>query len=116
MEGGGGRSLGSSGFVRGIQDPIYKFPSSSLQVSLSSDSLQSELREISSPPARGRGEVKAVLAKEAIEVVSGDKTGFYNCLFVVTKATGSWRPVLDVSALNKYVLLTKFSMESPNRF
>ena len=40
-------------------------------------------------------EVKAMLAKQAIEVVLG------------------WRPVLDVSALNEFVLQTKFTMESP---
>ena len=58
-------------------------------------------------------EVKAMLAKQAIEVVRGDFTGFYNRLFVVTKANGGWRLVLDVSALNKFVLQTKFTMESP---
>ncbi|MEL7079526.1 MAG: reverse transcriptase domain-containing protein [Cyanobacteria bacterium J06582_2] len=54
-----------------------------------------------------------MLEKQAIEVVKEDFTGFYNRLFVVTKATGGWRPVLDVSALNKFVSLTKFKMESP---
>ncbi|MEL7523483.1 MAG: reverse transcriptase domain-containing protein, partial [Cyanobacteria bacterium J06553_1] len=39
--------------------------------------------------------------------------GFYNRLFAVPKRTGGWRPVLDVSALNKYVILTPFTMESP---
>ncbi|MEL7079690.1 MAG: reverse transcriptase domain-containing protein, partial [Cyanobacteria bacterium J06582_2] len=51
--------------------------------------------------------------KRAIEVVESGLTGFYNRLFVVPKATGGWRPVLDVSALNKFVVLTSFKMESP---
>ena len=49
-------------------------------------------------------------------IVEADLTidGFYNRLFAVTKASGGWRPVLDVSnLLNKFVDLTPFSMESP---
>ena len=58
-------------------------------------------------------EVAALLEKEAIEEVVDPSPGFYNRLFVVPKASGGWRPVLDVSRLNKFVLLTSFSMESP---
>ncbi|MEL7079379.1 MAG: reverse transcriptase domain-containing protein, partial [Cyanobacteria bacterium J06582_2] len=61
--------------------------------------------------ALGR-EVDSLLAKDAIELITPTTPGFYARLFVVTKRTGGWRPVLDVSALNKYVALTKFKMES----
>ena len=55
-----------------------------------------------------------MLQKKAIVKVDYHQAeGFYNRLFVVEKASGGWRPVLDVSALNKYVLKTKFSMETP---
>ena len=59
-------------------------------------------------------EVTSMLCKRAVEVVSSSFEGFYNRLFVVPKATGGWRPVLDVSALNKFVVLTLFKMESPS--
>ena len=58
-------------------------------------------------------EVQAMLEKEAVEVVSDHSAGFYNRLFAVQKASGGWRPVLDVSVLNTFVVLTKFKMESP---
>ena len=50
--------------------------------------------------------------KGAIEEVPGKDPGFYNRLFLVMKASGSWRPVLDVSRLNKFITKTKFSMET----
>ena len=57
-------------------------------------------------------EVTALIEKGAIVPVSDSVPAFYNRLFVVPKATGGWRPVLDVSRLNKFVDLTSFSMES----
>ena len=57
-------------------------------------------------------EVSEMLVKNAIEEVSGQEPGYYNRLFLVQKASGAWRPVLDVSKLNKYVTKTKFSMET----
>ena len=50
--------------------------------------------------------------KNAIEEVKDDSPGFYNRLFLVLKASGTWRPVLDVSRLNNFVIKTKFSMET----
>ena len=60
-----------------------------------------------------QSEVQAMVEKEAVELVKEKTNGFYNRLFVVTKASGGWRPVLDVSRLNVFVDLTPFSMESP---
>ena len=57
-------------------------------------------------------EVQQLIAKEAIELVTSQTPGFYNRLFLVPKQDGTWRPVLDVSRLNKYVSKTKFSMET----
>lgn len=58
-------------------------------------------------------EVSALLEKEATEkVLPPFSPGFYNRLFVVPKASGGWRPVLDVSALNLFVKKTKFVMET----
>ena len=57
-------------------------------------------------------EVEELEEKEAIEIVKSQTPGFYNRLFLVPKPGGKWRPVLDVSKLNKFVVKTKFSMET----
>ena len=50
-----------------------------------------------------QGEVTELLAKQAIKEVTSETPGFYNRLFLVPKKEGTWRPVLDVSRLNKFV-------------
>ena len=37
--------------------------------------------------------------------------GFYSRIFVVQKPGLKWRPVLDLSSLNKFIILTPFKME-----
>ncbi|XP_066971788.1 uncharacterized protein [Macrobrachium rosenbergii] len=59
-------------------------------------------------------EIIQSLLKEVIEPVLDKSLGFYNRLFLVPKASGGWRPVLDVSSLDEFVRLTPFMMESPN--
>ena len=39
--------------------------------------------------------------------------GFYSRLFLVQKASGSWRPIIDLSTLNGYVTSSHFHMETP---
>jgi len=59
-------------------------------------------------------EIMALLEKGAIELVTPPmQPGFYVNLFLVTKASGGFRPVMDLSALNKYIICPKFKMESP---
>ena len=53
-----------------------------------------------------------MLEKNALEVVETRSPGFYSRLFLVEKATGGWRPVIDLSPLNAFVLQTKFKMET----
>ena len=63
---------------------------------------------------RGIALAAAVLdlrAKDAIEPASQDP-GFYNRLFVTPKVTGGWRPVIDLSRLNRFVRLSRFRMET----
>ncbi|XP_064111329.1 uncharacterized protein LOC135218810 [Macrobrachium nipponense] len=50
--------------------------------------------------------------EEVIEEAHDSSEGYYNRLFVVPKASGGWRPVLDVSALNRFMLKTKFKMKT----
>ena len=38
---------------------------------------------------------------------------FYSRLFLVRKATGEWRPIIDMSSLNVFVHCPSFTMETP---
>ena len=58
------------------------------------------------------GEVQALLNKGAIELAPLPSPGFYSRLFVVMKASGAWRPVIDLSTLNVRVQQTSFKMET----
>ena len=57
-------------------------------------------------------EVEAMLAKGALEIARDPGPGFYSLLFLVEKASGGWRPVIDLSHLNEFVQLTRFMMET----
>ena len=66
-----------------------------------------------SPRAQAlRQEVEAMLTKGALEIARDPGPGFYSRLFLVEKATGGWRPVIDLSHLNDFVQLTPFKMET----
>ena len=53
-----------------------------------------------------------MLAKGALEIARDPGPGFYSRLFLVEKASGGWRPVIDLSHLNDFVQLTSFKMET----
>ena len=57
-------------------------------------------------------EVESLLQKGAIELAPLTSLGYYSRQFVVMKASGSWRPVIDLSHLNLKVLKTPFKMET----
>jgi len=58
-------------------------------------------------------EVQALCAKGAIEQIFAPLSpGFYGHLFCVPKATGGWRPVLDLSPLNVFLRKIRFKMET----
>ena len=57
--------------------------------------------------------ISAMVEKNAVEVVHQTSPGFYSRIFVVPKATGGWRPVIDLSPLNLYVDKTSVKMETP---
>ena len=56
-------------------------------------------------------EIEALIAKGAVKLAPSSP-GFYSRLFVFQKASGSWRPVINLSSLNGFVQLTPFKMES----
>ena len=52
--------------------------------------------------------------KNAIELVKNQESrGFYNRLFLFPKPNNKWRPILDLSNLNKFLKVEKFKMETP---
>ena len=59
-----------------------------------------------------RTQLQKLLDKDAVEEVQNDSPGFYSRLFLTTKKTGGWRPVIDLSALNQHITPPKFKMES----
>ena len=67
-----------------------------------------------SPVHQGRAlgeEIRALCRKGAVEPAP-PSPGFYNHMFVVTKASGGWRPIIDLSTLNLSVVKTWFQMET----
>ena len=59
------------------------------------------------------GEVQSLVLKEAVEELRAPYgPGFYGRIFVVPKATGGWRPVLDLSPLNRFIRRIRFRMET----
>ena len=58
-------------------------------------------------------QVQKLLEKGAIEEVQDPSTpGFYSRIFLVPKKD-DWRPIIDLSSLNKYLYIPKFKMETP---
>ena len=52
----------------------------------------------------------------ATELVKNKESlGFYNQLFLVPKPSNKWRPILDLSNLNKFLKAAKLKMETPER-
>ena len=58
--------------------------------------------------------IQSLLSKNAIERVENVKSlGFYSRLFLVPKPHQWWRPVIDLSRLNTFLLVQRFKMETP---
>ena len=56
----------------------------------------------------------SLLRKRAVEKVRVQSSlGFYNSLFIVPKPNQKWRPILDLSALNLFLKVKTFKMETP---
>ena len=57
-------------------------------------------------------EVQELLKKGAIQEVSPSDQAFYNGLFLVPKKEGTYRPVIDLSSLNRFVPHVHFQIEA----
>jgi len=58
-------------------------------------------------------EVQKLIAKRVVEPVQTGELGFYSHLFLVPKKDGSWRPIIDLSSLNRHLVIPSFTMETP---
>ena len=58
------------------------------------------------------GVTLGLITKGAVELAPLPSHGFYSRLFVVWKTLGTWRPVIDLSALNRFVDVSHFQMET----
>ena len=57
-------------------------------------------------------EIRFLVERRAIERASLPSPGFYSRVFLVWKTSGSWRTVIDLSVLNRFILKTPFKMET----
>ena len=58
--------------------------------------------------------IQSLLSKNAMERVENvNSLGFYSRLFLVPKSQQRWRPVIDLSRLNTFLLVERFKMETP---
>ena len=58
--------------------------------------------------------IQSLLSKNTVERVEIVKClGFYSCLFFVPKPHQRWRPAIDLSRFNTFLLVENFKMETP---
>ena len=57
-------------------------------------------------------EIQELILKGAVEPAPLPSPGYYSLMFVVPKASGGWRPIIDLSHLNKFIKKTKFKMDT----
>ena len=59
-----------------------------------------------------REQISLMLQKNAISEISPDTPGFYSNIFLVYKASGGWRPVIDLKQLNHHLHSPHFRMHT----
>ena len=61
-----------------------------------------------------REQISLMLQRNAISEISPDTPGFYSNAFMVRKASGGWRPVIDLKQLNHHIDAPHFRMHTIN--
>ena len=59
-----------------------------------------------------REQISLMLQRNAISEISPDTPGFYSNAFMVCKAPGGWRPVIDLKQLNTHIDASHFRMHT----
>lgn len=104
--------IGAEQWVLSVLRRGYRIPLSAIPpLSPRTLSFTSYLRDTNRDMALSE-EIAALLRKEAVEEAPLSP-GYYSRVFVVPKASGGFRPVIDLSHLNQYVKQSKFRMETP---
>ena len=107
------QAVGAETWVVTVLRDGYRVPFKDSPPPLSRTPVSFPTYRAGSPRAQAlRQEVEGMLAKGALEIARDPGPGFYSRLFLVEKATGGWRPVIDLSHLNDFVQLTPFKMET----
>ena len=107
------RSMSDSGWVLNVVESGFRLPWDPNKAPLLRSPPAFRPPSSEEAVAALEAEVSSLLAKEPIEPVhSPPSPGFYGRIFVVPKASGAWRPVLDLSALNQYLRRIPFRMET----
>ena len=105
LEGQGCGDLGCRGAAAGLLSALPQHSSSSIvPIPLPSSS------PISITGAALEEVTLGFIAKGALELAPLPSPGFYSHLFVVWKTSGSWRPVIDLSHLIRFVDVSHFQM------
>ena len=100
------RPLGHAHRTMGVQDPLCDAVAT--ETSGTRDHIpQGVLKVVVSEPVSARA------AEQGSDRASSTHLGFYSRLFLVRKATGEWRPIIDLSSLNVSVHCPSFTMETP---
>ena len=106
LEGQGCGALGCRGAVGGLLSALSTPPLSNVPIPMPSSSPTSikgaALEEVT----------LGFIAKGAVELTPLTSPGFYSRLFVVWQTSGSWRPVIDLSHLIRFVDVSPFQMET----
>lgn len=103
--------IGAEKWVLTVLREGYRVPFSTTPPLI--DNLQAEsFRTTTSKTTALQQEITQLQLKEAIEEAR-EHPGFFSHIFLVPKGSGGFRPVIDLSSLNTYVVKTPFKMETP---
>ena len=105
------RERGAEPWVVEVLKEGYAIPFH-MQPPLSPTSIVLDSYSPQSVKGRALEEEIQALRRKGAEEPAPPTPGFYSRMFVVTKAMGGWRPIIDLSTLNLSVDRTPFRMES----